>query len=86
MPDLGLKLHDWWAEGVLAGNLDVDKVGCTLVRCVGRPQKLAAQMCEIFPIARWLDDDLGVLVVVDVGNLLCDAPVAVGGHRVRVSG
>lgn len=86
MPDLGLKLHDGWAEGVLARDLDVDRVGCALVRSVGRPQKLASQMCEIFPITRRLDDDLGVLVVVDVGNLLCDAPVAVGGHLVGWSG
>ena len=84
MPDLGFKLHDGRAEGVLARNLDIDKVGCALVWCIRWPQKLTAQMCEVFPVACRFDDNLGVLIIVDVGNLLCNAPVAVGSHRVRV--
>lgn len=47
VPDLGLELHLWGAEGVLAGNPDVDKVGTAFIRCVGRASKLASKVREV---------------------------------------
>jgi hypothetical protein len=47
VPDLGLEAHDRRPERVLAGDLDVDVEGAALVRRVGRPVELAAQMCEV---------------------------------------
>jgi hypothetical protein len=88
VPDLGLKLHDRRPERILTGDLDVDEVCGSFIWGVRWPVELAPQMCEVLAIARWLDDDLGVLVVVDVGDLLRDAPGAVGGHDgcVRMGG
>ena len=81
MPHLGLEAHDRRAEGVLAGDLDVDVEGAALVRRVWRPHELATQMCDVIAVSCGLDDDLGVLVVLDIGNLLGDSPSAVGrGH------
>jgi hypothetical protein len=79
VPDLGVKLHDRRAEGILARDLDVNKVGGALVWRVGRPHELASQMCEIVAISSRLNDNLGVLVVLDIGNLLGNAPASVGG-------
>lgn len=77
MPDFGVEFHDRRAEGILAGNLDVDKEGGALVWGIGRARKLATQMCEIIAVSCVLDNDLRVLVVLDIGNLLGNAPVSV---------
>lgn len=77
MPDLGVELHDGRAEGILAGDLDVDKVGGALVWGIGWPCELAAQMCKIIAVSCGLDNDFGVLVVLDIGNLLGNAPASV---------
>jgi hypothetical protein len=79
MPDLGLEAHDRRSERVFVRNLNVDSERAALVRCVWRPVELAAEVCEVIAVARGIDNDLGVLVVLDVGNLLGDAPGAVGG-------
>jgi hypothetical protein len=89
MPDLGLEAHDGRSERVFARDLDVHGECAALVRRVWRPVELAAEVCEVIAVAGGLDDDLGVLVVLDVGNLLCDAPGSVGGRHcesVRVDG
>lgn len=80
VPDLGLKLHDGRAEGILAGYLDVDIEGSALVGCVWRPEELASKVCEVLAIACRLNHDLGELVIVDVGDLLVDTPGAIRGH------
>lgn len=77
MPDLGVELHHRRTEGILARNLDVDKVGGALVWGIGWPRELAAQMCEIIAVSCGLDNDFGVLVVFDIGNLLGNAPASV---------
>jgi hypothetical protein len=79
MPDFGLEAHDWRSERVFARNLNVDSECAALVGCVWRTVELAAEVCEVVAVACGLDNDLGVLIVLDVGNLLCDAPGAVGG-------
>lgn len=81
MPHLGLEAHNRRAERVLAWDLDVDVEGAALVRRVWRPLKLPSQMCDVIAVACGLDYDLGVLVILDVGNLLGDPPSSVGrGH------
>jgi hypothetical protein len=80
VPDLGLELHVWWSERVLAGNFDVDMVCGAFVRCVGRPKELAAQMCEVVAVSCGLYYDLGELVVMNVGNLFGDAPRSIRRH------
>ena len=86
VPDLGLEPHDRRPERVLARDLDVDVECAALVWCVWRAVELAAQMCEVVAISCGLDDDLGMLVVLNVGDLLCDAAGSVGGgHCVRNS-
>ena len=83
MPDLCLELHDRRAKGVLAGYLDVDKVCGTLVWCIRWAIELPSEMCDIIAVHR-LDYDLGELVILDVGNLLCNPTSSIGRHCVCV--
>lgn len=88
MPDLCLEAHDRRSEGVFAWDLDIDCEGAAFVWCVRRPVELTAEMCEVIAVTSRLDNDLGELVVLDVGNLLGDTSGSVGGsHAVdRCSG
>jgi hypothetical protein len=86
VPDLGLEAHDGRPEGVLARDLDVDVKGAALIRRIGRPIELAAQMCEVVAGACGLDNDLGELVVLDVGDFLGDPAGAVGGSHCERGG
>jgi hypothetical protein len=78
MPELCLEAHDRWPEGIFARDFDVYCKRASLVWRVWRPEELAAEVCEIIAVSCRLDNNLGVLVVLDVGNLLCDTPVSVG--------
>jgi hypothetical protein len=80
VPYLGLEPHDRRSEGVLARDLDVYMERATLERCVWRSKELAAQMCKVIAISCRLNNHLGVLVVLNVRNLLGNAPVPVGSH------
>jgi hypothetical protein len=80
VPDLGLELHVRWPKRVLAGDLDVDMVGGTLVRCIRRPKELAAKMCQVVAVPRGLYYDLRELVVLDIGDLFGDAPRSIRRH------
>lgn len=78
MPDLGLEAHDRWPEWVLAGDLDVYHECAALIRCVWRPVKLSFEVCEVIAVSCGLDNDLGVLVVLNVGDLFGDTPGSIG--------
>lgn len=51
-----------------------------LVRCVGRPKELAAEMCEVVAVSCGLDYDLGEFIVLDIGDLFGDAPRSIRRH------
>lgn len=80
VPDLGLETHQRWSERVFVGNLYVHSKCAALVWCIWRPKELATQMCEVIALTSGLYNDLGVLVILYVGDLLCDTPVAIGSH------
>jgi hypothetical protein len=81
VPDLGFEAHDRRSEWILAWNLDVYHECAALVWCVWWAVELALEMCEVIAVSCGLNNDLGVLVVLDIGNLFGDAPGPVGrGH------
>jgi hypothetical protein len=81
VPDLGLETHDRRPEGVFARDLDVYLECAALVRCVWRPVELALEMCEVIAISCGLDNNLGELVVLDVGDLFGNPPGPIGGSH-----
>ena len=83
MPDLGLELHVWRSKRVLAGDLDVDMIGSTLVWCIRRPKELATKVREVIAVSCRLYYNLRELVVLDIGDLFGDTPSTIGGHVKR---
>ena len=47
MPDFGVEFHDWWAEGVVRGDGDVNGVDACFVGRVGRTWECALQVREV---------------------------------------
>lgn len=78
VPYLGLEAHDRWPEGIFTGDLDVYLECAALVRCVRRSVELALEVCEVVAIACGLDNNLGELVMLDVGDLFGNPPSPIG--------
>ena len=79
MPDFGVEFHDGGAEGVVAGDLDVDGVGAAFVGGIGGSWEGAFEVGEVGFVGGG-DGDAGLGVAFYVCYFFGDAPGAVGGH------
>lgn len=80
MPHFGFKLHDWRAERIIGGDLDVDTVVATLIRRIRGPWEGTTEMCDILMIANGLNLDLRSLVFMDVGKFFGHPAHAITSH------
>lgn len=66
MPDFGIEPDNGRLEGVIIGDLDVEVVGTSGVRCVRRPWETAFEMTQVAWVDRLSEDSGVVLVIIDV--------------------
>jgi len=84
VPDFGDELHDRGFEGVFSRNADVDLVVAAFVGGVGGSGEVAFEVGEVGDVGGVLrggDGDSRVGVLVDVGDFLLQAAVAVSGRH-----
>jgi len=80
MPDLGIKLHYWWPEGVVIRYPNIDGVGSPVIRCTGGTLERALEMCKIISITNRAGGDVRDGVCMYIGNFFGDTTSTTRRH------
>lgn len=91
VPDLCDKLHDGWLERIFARYSDVYFIGSPGIGRIGRTIEDALEMGEVIKrvgagggFVKWLEQDAGMRVFLDILDLLDKSPIPIGRHGADV--